>query len=133
MFPQKEKMSNFTIATVQNGACQQEECWKLRKMQHFLHLSREIKHSNLQNSVCTCVVLFSFYFSSTVAQSLFDFNKHAVAHFACFLAPFLLALPILCFQDGKVLLIWGNMLFSKIQASYLIITKHCMYAFLCFP
>ena len=51
---------------------------------------------------CTCAVLFFFHLSTTVAQLLFDFIKHAVAHCAPFLAPFLLVLTILCFQDIKI-------------------------------
>ena len=36
---------------------------------------------------------------TTVAQLLLDFIKHALAHFAPFLAPILLLLTILCFKD----------------------------------
>ena len=42
------------------------------------------------------------YLPTTVVQSLFDFIKHAIAHFASFLAPFLLVSAILCFQDTKI-------------------------------
>ena len=51
---------------------------------------------------CACAVLFSPYLSTTVALLLFDVIKHAVAHFAPFLIPFLLVLTILCFQDNKI-------------------------------
>ena len=37
-----------------------------------------------------------------IAQLLFDFIKHAVAHFGPFRAPFLLVLTILCFQDTRI-------------------------------
>ena len=67
------------------------------------HLSREIRHLNLQNRECTCPVLFSATCPITFkAQLLFDFIKHEVAHFAPFLAPFLLVLAILWFQDTKI-------------------------------
>ena len=62
-----------------------------------IYLSREIKHSDVQSSVCACAGLFSCYLSSTVIQLLFDFVKHAVARFASFLAPFLSVLTILWF------------------------------------
>ena len=72
------------------------------KMQHFLHLSREIGHSTLQNSDCACAVLFCCYLPVNVTQLQFDFIKHAVPHFAPFLAPFLLELTILCFSDTNI-------------------------------
>ena len=54
--------------------------------------------------IWTAHVQFSFscYLSTIVAQLLFDFIKHAVAHFASFIAPFLSVLTILCFQDTKI-------------------------------
>ena len=53
---------------------------------------------------CTCAVLFFCYLSTTVTQLLFDFIKHAVAHFDPFLVPFLLVSAILCFQDTQICL-----------------------------
>ena len=83
-------MSNFTVATVGNGA-NYLECEKLRKMQHFLHLQDiSVKRNNLRNSVWACAGLFSYYLPTTqyITQSLFDFIKHAVAHFVPSLHPF---------------------------------------------
>ena len=51
---------------------------------------------------CTCAVLFFCYLSTTLTQLLFHFTKRAVAHCAAFLAPFLLLLAILCFQDTTI-------------------------------
>ena len=65
-------------------------------------LSRETRRSSSQIKECACTVLFYCYLSTTVAQLLFGVIKHAVAHFAPFLAPFLLVLTILCFQDTKI-------------------------------
>ena len=50
--------------------------------------------------------------SVTVAQLLFDVIKHAVAHFAPFLAPFLLVLTILCFQNTKISATVAQLLFG---------------------
>ena len=47
-----------------------------------------------------CSFVF-YYLSTTVAQLLFDVMKHAVAHFAPFLAPFLLALVFCVFKIIK--------------------------------
>ena len=66
------------------------------------HLSREIRHSDLQHRDCACPVLFFCYLSRTVPELLFDFIKHAVVHFAPFLVPFLLVFAILCFQDTEI-------------------------------
>ena len=66
------------------------------------HLSREIRHSSVQNTDCACGVLFFCCLPSTVPRLLLDFIKQAAAHFAPFLAPFLLVLTILCFQDAKI-------------------------------
>ena len=41
------------------------------------------------------------HLSTTVGQLLFDVIKRSVAHFAPFLASFLLVLTILCFEDKK--------------------------------
>ena len=77
-----------------------KECKKLRKCNisciSRTCLSREIKHSNLQNTDCACAVCF-LLIPMTVTQLLFDFIKHEVAHFTPFLAQLLQVLTLISF------------------------------------
>ena len=69
----------------------------------------------MQNRDYACAMLFFCYLSTTVAQLLFDFTKHAVAHFAPILASCLLVLTILCFQDTEISATVAQLLFDVIK------------------